>query len=110
MRKENCRHSKDEGKSKFDLCGYSCVLQCNLSACACVCVWVCECVGVCARRCVFTEESKAKTQLSLLLRELLGFMIHEVYLMLGNKSEEKQSKIGHLAVAILLIQLVEQTH
>lgn len=37
-------------------------------------------------------------------------MIHEVYLMLGIKSEEKKGKIGHFPIVILLIRLVGQTN
>lgn len=53
---------------------------------------------------------KSKDSIMFIAQGAFRGMIHEVYLMLSNKSEEKQSKIGHLASVILLIRLVGRAH
>lgn len=53
---------------------------------------------------------KSKDSIMFIAQGAFRGMIHEVYLMLSNKSEEKQSKLFRLASVILLIRLVGRAH
>lgn len=66
-----------------------------------ICVDIVVCCNV-TWVCVFRVK-KSKDSIKFIAQGAFRGMIHEVYLMLGNKSEEKKSKTGHLAIVISLI-------